>query len=152
MKMQLAIGILLLVAVINGFAMAVQSIETATVSKSDDIQKLMDLMGTKAMGQQMMQTMGESLNAVGSPVAEDFFKDFMSEVNFAELIELTIPIYDKHFSHDDIKQMIAFYQSPIGKKMRQKQPVIMKESMAIGIAWSQKVSEKLLRKMREEEY
>ena len=42
MKMQLAIGILLLVAVINGFAMAVQSIETATVSKSDDIQKLMD--------------------------------------------------------------------------------------------------------------
>ena len=150
--MQLAIGILLLVAVINGFAIAVQSIETATVSKSDDIQKLMELMGTKAMGQQMMQTMGESLNAVGSPVAEDFFKDFMSEVNFAELIELTIPIYDKHFSHDDIKQMIAFYQSPIGKKMRQKQPVIMKESMAIGIAWSQKVSEKLLRKMREEEY
>ena len=150
--MQLAIGILLLVAVINGIAIAVQSIETATVSKSDDIQKLMELMGTKAMGQQMMQTMGESLNAVGSPVAEDFFKDFMSEVNFAELIELTIPIYDKHFSHDDIKQMIAFYQSPIGKKMRQKQPVIMKESMAIGIAWSQKVSEKLLRKMREEEY
>ena len=152
MKMQLTIGILLLVAVINGFAMAVQSIETATVSKSDDIQKLMELMGTKAMGQQMMQTMEETLNAVGSPVAEDFFKDFMSEVNFAELIELTIPIYDKHFSHDDIKQMIAFYQSPIGKKMRQKQPVIMKESMAIGIAWSQKVSEKLLRKMREEEY
>ena len=152
MKLQLTTGILLLVVVMGGIAMAVQSDETATVSKSDDIQKLMELMDAKAMGLQVMQTMMDSFNAVGSPVAEDFFKDFMSEVNFDELIELTIPIYDKHFSHDDIKQMIAFYQSPIGKKLRQKQPVIMKESMAIGIAWSQKLSEKLLKKMREEEY
>ena len=151
MKLQLTTGILLLVAVIGGFAMAIQSIETATVSKSDDIQKLMELMGTKAMGQQMMQTMEETLNAVGSPVAEDFFKDFMSEVNFDELVELTIPIYEKHFTHDDIKQMIAFYQSPIGKKLLKKMPVIMQESMAVGIAWSQKLSEKLLKKMREEE-
>jgi hypothetical protein len=152
MKLQLTTGILLLVVVMGGFAMAVQSDETATVSKSDDIQKLMELMDAKAMGLQVMQTMMDSFNAVGSPVADDFLKDFMSEVNFGELVELTIPIYEKHFTHDDIKQMIAFYQSPIGKKLLKKQPAILKESMAVGIAWSQKITAKLIEKMRDEEY
>ena len=152
MKLQLTTGILLLVVVMGGIAMAVQSDETATVSKSDDIQKLMELMDAKAMGLQVMQTMMDSFNAVGSPVADGFLKDFMSEVNFDELVELTIPIYEKHFTHDDIKQMIAFYQSPIGKKLLKKQPAILKESMAVGIAWAQKITEKLIEKMRDEEY
>ena len=153
MKLQLTTGILLLVVVMGGFAMAVQSDETATVSKSDDIQKLMELMDTKAMGLQVMQTMIASLKATGNPVySEGFFEDFMSEVDFDELVELTIPIYEKHFTHDDIKQMIAFYQSPIGKKLLKKMPVIMQESMTAGIAWGQKLGAKLIEKMRDEEY
>ena len=153
MKLQLTTGILLLVVVMGGFAMAVQSDETATVSKIDDIQKLMELMDAKAMGLQVMQTMNASLKATGNPVySEGFFEDFMSEVDFDELVELTIPIYEKHFTHDDIKQMIAFYQSPIGKKLLKKQPAILKESMAVGIAWAQKITEKLIEKMRDEEY
>jgi len=27
-----------------------------------------------------------------------------------ELVQMVVPIYDKHFSHEDVKELIKFYQ------------------------------------------
>jgi uncharacterized protein len=34
----------------------------------------------------------------------------------AALFDEYIPLYNKYFTHDDIKQLIKFYESPIGKR------------------------------------
>ena len=33
----------------------------------------------------------------------------------------------KNYTHDDIKKMIEFYNSPVGKKIQEKAPIILKE-------------------------
>lgn len=51
----------------------------------------------------------------------------MMEELFAEIA----PLYSRHFTVAEIKQMSAFYKTPVGKKMLSLTPQIMSESMQI---------------------
>ena len=42
------------------------------------------------------------------------------------------PLYARHFTVDEIRQLAAFYRSPIGVKMLATMPAVMSESMALG--------------------
>jgi len=46
--------------------------------------------------------------------------------------------------------MIAFYESEIGKKMVEKTPIIMQQSMQIGQQWGMEMGAKIAMRMREE--
>jgi len=50
----------------------------------------------------------------------------------SELTEQMAQIYARHFSVDEMKQLAAFYQSPIGQKLLAEQPAIARETMAAG--------------------
>ena len=52
-----------------------------------------------------------------------------------ELIAEIVPLYARHFSVAEIRQIAAFYKTPVGKKMISTMPVVMNEAMQI----SQKV-------------
>ena len=52
-------------------------------------------------------------------VKEDVF-----DKQIAELNKKLVPIYKKHFTIDEIKNIIAFYQTETGKKLAQKNGVI----------------------------
>ncbi|UBQ51286.1 DUF2059 domain-containing protein [Aeromonas hydrophila] len=41
-------------------------------------------------------------------------------------------IYRKHFTEAELKQLIAFYQSPVGKKSLDTMPAIFQESALVG--------------------
>lgn len=58
--------------------------------------------------------------------------EFMTkELDLNDYVKKTAAIYDNLFTQDELKQMIAFYQSPAGQKMVQKTPEIMVQSMEI---------------------
>lgn len=42
------------------------------------------------------------------------------------------PLYARHFSADEIRQMAAFYRTPLGAKIMTTMPAVMNESMALG--------------------
>jgi len=65
---------------------------------------------------------------------------------------MVVPIYDKHFSHEDVKELIKFYQSPIGQKLVREQPGIVTESMAAGQKWGQHIAADVLKRLREKGY
>jgi len=54
-----------------------------------------------------------------------------------ELEEPVIAIYDANFSADEIKQLVAFYQSPVGRKIVVQLPQLMQQSVTMGQAWGQ---------------
>jgi len=48
------------------------------------------------------------------------------------MVETDLPaIYDKYYSADEIEQILAFYKSPVGKKVLQNSQVIVNELMNI---------------------
>ena len=51
------------------------------------------------------------------------------------LVDRVIPIYDRHYSHNEIRALIKFYESPLGKKMASIRPDITKEGIVVAEQW-----------------
>ena len=61
-----------------------------------------------------------------------FVEKFRTKMNAQFLMDMAVPIYDKHLSHEEIKGMIQFYQSPVGQKMVSELPQITSELQTKG--------------------
>ncbi len=123
--------------------------DPASVSKIADIKRLMEITDVRNLGRKIMNRLVLTMRKGRSAVPWD---DFMAEFDVNEFIEMIIPIYDKHFTHEEIKQLIAFYESPIGKKMIKVQPQLMMDSMAAGEEWGKKLIKRVKEKLHEEGY
>lgn len=49
-----------------------------------------------------------------------------------EILAETVPIYARNFTADELKQISAFYRTPVGAKMLAKMPQLMGEGMQVG--------------------
>jgi uncharacterized protein len=126
--------------------------ESVKSTKMDDIKYFMELSQAGELGIQAMEQMLNYFQKNLPSVPDIFWKEFMSEVSPNELVDMVIPIYDKHFTHDDIKELIKFYSSPIGKKFIKVQPQLTYESMEVGQEWGRRLSEKIVKRITEAGY
>jgi hypothetical protein len=65
-----------------------------------------------------------------------------------KLRETIAEIYAKHFSEDDLHKMLAFYRSPVGKKMVETTPLILRDSYTAARAWAQNLSVETMEHLR----
>jgi uncharacterized protein len=116
-------------------------------AKEADIRRLLDLMGTKAIAQQVMDAMAKNLKPMmvsslppgdyRDKLVELFLQKFQAKADTQQLIEMAIPSYDKYFSDDEIKGLIAFYQTPLGRKALEVLPKLGVELQTQGAKWGQ---------------
>ncbi|MFA9195800.1 DUF2059 domain-containing protein [Flavobacterium sp. FBOR7N2.3] len=133
---------------ILSFCVLSLSANAQSTSKSQKINQLLELTGSGKMATLMMDQMMESFKNSYSKVNEEFWEDFKNEVKAEDLEKMIIPIYDKHYTESDIDQLIAFYNSPIGKKMISTMPQVIQESMVVGQAWGKQIGEKVLEQLK----
>ena len=69
-----------------------------------------------------------------------------------DLINELVPIYDRYFTESEIKDLIKFYESPVGKKMVLNQPLILKDSMTVGQNWGMKIGQEIVEDLQKEGY
>jgi len=62
---------------------------------------------------------------------------------------LITPIYHRHFTHDEIKGLIAFYQTDLGSKTIRVMPALLQESMSAGQQWGQTLAPEIRRRVLE---
>ncbi|MHA1540117.1 MAG: DUF2059 domain-containing protein [Alphaproteobacteria bacterium] len=65
-----------------------------------------------------------------------------------ELVNMLIPIYTKHFSHAEIKELTAFYDTSIGKKSLKVMPALMQDSMLAGQKFGMSIQEELVARIQ----
>jgi hypothetical protein len=141
---RLSIALLLTAFCFTGYSQA--------KTKTENIQTLLELTGSGKMGIQAMETMLVSFKQSYPLVPENFWKDFMKEVNADALNKMVIPIYDKYYTESEITQLIAFYQTPLGKKVISTMPQIMQESMLAGQTWGKDIAEKVFNNLKAKGY
>ncbi|MQA37892.1 DUF2059 domain-containing protein [Rugamonas aquatica] len=67
------------------------------------------------------------------PPAISAMQEALSDPGLAEDIMVeTIPLYARTYTGDELKQIAAFYRSPVGTKMLASMPGLMAEGMQIG--------------------
>ena len=95
-------------------------------AKAADIRRLLDLVGTKDLVMQSMSGTMKQLKplmtnalppgAYREQLVDLFVTKFQSKFDMNQILDLAVPAYDRHFSHEEIKELIKFYQTPLGQK------------------------------------
>jgi hypothetical protein len=69
---------------------------------------------------------------------------------FVEITNEVAREYATHFTEQELKDILVFYQSPAGKKMLLEQPKVVNNSMQFAQDWANKLSTEVTAKMRDE--
>lgn len=96
------------------------------------------------------------VTAVLEPMLEQLQIPAEKKSSLKKEIETTLPsLYDKmadvmmkHYTHDDIKKMIEFYNSPVGKKIQEVTPKIVNDQMKAGQDWGMELQGLLMKYMQ----
>ncbi|MFZ0706749.1 MAG: DUF2059 domain-containing protein [Candidatus Korobacteraceae bacterium] len=115
--------------------------------KAADIRRFMEVSGAAGRGLRMMQSLETTLRLswerslppgeYRSKLIDLCLARFRSKATGDSLVTMVIPIYDQHFTDDEIKQLTAFYETPVGKKAIAESPQVVSESQEADKLWGQ---------------
>lgn len=157
----------LLLFVILGAHVTTVSAQTVDDALRADIEALLDASGAANVGQQLATIIsGQILDGLkqSNPNIPDRAIAVAKEVLASEfgdafggqgsLKARIVAIYANHFTREDIRGLLAFYQSDVGKKLVGLQPVLVQESAQAGRAWAEQripqITDKLKSRLRAE--
>ena len=118
--------VILLVAFVIAFAVQAQD---NAVFKNDAIE-LIKITGVDAAFE-------DAITQIGVKVADEKKEAYVKEAKgtLGVLYSSMANLYMKEFTHAEIKELIAFYSTDLGKKLSLKQSVIGQKSISIGQHW-----------------
>lgn len=123
-----------------------------TTSKEKKIKEMLELVGSGKIGVQVAQQMLTNFQERFTAVPAEFWDKMKANISADDLINLTVPVYAKYYTEEDLDQVIAFYKTPAGRKVIAVTPQIVQESMQLGREWGQKLGEKILSEMKASGY
>ncbi|WP_168210320.1 DUF2059 domain-containing protein [Persicimonas caeni] len=121
-------------------------------AKRKDIRKLLEITGSAELGLQVVDQMIAQFKMSAPNVPSEFWDEFRKDINKDGLVEIIVPIYDKHLTHDEIKALIKFFESPAGKSYVKKLPIITRESQMAGQKWGREIAQKVQKRLQEKGY
>jgi uncharacterized protein len=146
-------------AALFGFASAAYTQPKPTAAALTEAHKLIVVTGTtnlfnplvagvieqaKLLFLQQDPSLAQDLNEVALKLRTDLAP------RLAELSDEVAKFYAADFSEQELKDILAFYQTPAGKKLLERQPQIVDHSMKFAQEWANKLSDEVIAKMRDE--
>ena len=123
-------------------------------AKEADIRKLLDLVGTKALVSQTIDSMSKSIKPLltnslppgdyREKLVDLFFAKFSAKNDVQHLLDLAVPVYDRNFSHQEIRALIEFYQTPLGQKAITALPKVTAEMQEQGRKWGEELGKQCM--------
>ena len=108
---------------------------------------LIDYMTAQGQFETFNATIDQMGSMMGVTIKESDKEEFTKDV-MGSLIDLLVPVYKKHFSEQDLKDAIEMYNTPIGKKISEKTPIIAQETMQASMQWGMELSQKMQKYMQ----
>jgi hypothetical protein len=59
-------------------------------------------------------------------------------------------LYATHFTEAELKEILAFYKTPVGMKLLAEQPKVGEEGLKFAQDWANTLSDQVIAKMRDE--
>jgi hypothetical protein len=141
-----------LIFAVPAFAFA----DELTPEKRADIRQLIGVTGAKLPAQladSMAQSTSRLVRDARPETSERFHVVLRRELTAVlgermeapgGLVERLTGVYDKQFTHPEVKQLLAFYQTPLGRKSIEVLPVVMNESAS----WAQSLVPEIRKRLQ----
>jgi len=132
------------VKVTNGHIVNVMAKE-----KEADIQRLLAFVVPRERINDELNELVKLLKAGSPQVTEKVWQELFTEVRFDAdvVLQIYVSIYDWHYSHDEIKQLLNLYESPLGQKLSRSDDLVQLEAtrrgFSIGLELSKRIQERL---------
>lgn len=97
-----------------------------------EVMRLLELSGANAQYEALINPIIKSAPAEKQA---DFKKEVMESLK--GLSDKIADVYMQEFTQDDVKAMIKYYESPVGKKQASKAGILAEKSQAVGMEWGQ---------------
>ena len=140
---------LLVVIFLTGFLILFCSIlfaENSTPNKNKDILKLLEVSGILEqmdyIKAEVTNSYARAISLTYPKVPDQFWDDLnklLGKKEMKVLLDRVTLVYDKHMSHEVIKQLIKMFSTPFWDEWKHKMPAISKEAGLIGSEWTQEL-------------
>ena len=124
----------------------------AEPATSKSIRYLMAISDADQMPAMIVQQLRPALEHVLPDASDRFWEKFQADVDTQGIEQQVIEIYQKHLTEKDVKNLIAFYSTPTGRKIIRIQPAITQESMVLGRAWGKALAQQAIEKYEKGDY
>ena len=81
-------------------------------------------------------------------VAFSVSKQFAPRIS--DIVDASAHYYASHFTEQELRDLLAFYQSPLGQKALAEEPKVLDQSMVFAGPWADNLSEEIMQVMRVE--
>lgn len=124
------------------------TIQMATAQATDEAYKKEVLKVIEASGAlgQMQAAKDQILPMIPADKQAAFLVEF--EASMPALYDKIAKVYMDNYTKEDVKAMLAFYQSPVGKKITAKAADVAKGSMAAGQEWGATLQPMMMKYMQ----
>jgi len=130
--------------------------ETAkTDPYSDAVQKLLTAMNSRGTFDALIPPMFEMFRQQVPTVPADFWdsaEQKLLEQAMDKMLEIYVPLYQEHFTLEEVNEMTLFYESPVGKKLSVVTPEISVKAMEGGQKWGVQIMQDLVMELQEKGY
>lgn len=109
------------------------------------------LKNMQAMVPQMLKPFQENSPNVPKEFWDSFNEELLNDV-VNQMTEMLTPIYQKYLTQKELENVLAFYESPAGKKISDVTPNITKEAVQVGQNWGASIVTKIQARMKEKGY
>ena len=117
-------------------------------AKRADIETLIRITGppdiTRQTSDFFIRQFSQTIKASRPDLPEKTYRILSEEINKVVdehmttkggFLDMVVPIYAKHFNHKEIKALLKFYQTDLGRKTIKVWPLILQESMLLAQDW-----------------
>ncbi|MCA9400194.1 MAG: DUF2059 domain-containing protein [Candidatus Omnitrophica bacterium] len=92
-------------------------------------QEKIDLIVKFLVSSGIKDTMEQNIEKVLVQVPKEQRGQFKQIFNVNEALKKVVTVYDTYFFEDELRQLNAFYESPVGKKFHETRPKIIQDAM-----------------------
>ncbi len=134
------------------FTLLLVAVSAYSQTKKEDVRALVVKMGSGDIGIQVVEALIPEFQKMLPDVPREYWEKMKEKIRVGDFVELIIPIYDKYYTHEEIKELIRFYDTDVGKKTIQIMPQMTQESMQAGQEWGRKIAEEIYSELKKDGY
>ncbi|HEY0196910.1 MAG TPA: DUF2059 domain-containing protein [Rhodanobacter sp.] len=121
----------------------------AAQPSAQQVRQLFEVMHLSQMFGQMNTQMTGVMGQAVPCVPASYWQGFIDANGTEQLMGRMVPIYQSHFTADDVNGLLKFYRSPLGQKVITQMPITMAEGMKVGQQWGRARGEAMIRQLQQ---
>lgn len=114
---------------------------------NENLRKLVSLMQVEEQAKLNIDHAIASMRRFAPSISAEFWQRFKKEADTSAYVDMAVEVYPKYLSDSDIKGLVAFYESKVGKKMVKVQSALSADTFTVMQQWGKEIGIRIRAKL-----